>query len=149
MPAPSQILKLVQRGYSHAAIAARLHCSEMHVRRAVEKYRQAPEPTTKPCPDCGAIIHRYCASCNLSKSAGPEIEKTPEPTKHLPGSASKLDVLRQRVERGESLFHEDDNDDYEGCVGGVKGATGHPQSGMGRRSYEETKVVFEKAGYRE
>lgn len=35
-----------------------------------------------------------------------------------PGHEGKLEVLRQRVERGESLFVADDRCDYEGCEPG-------------------------------
>ena len=31
-----------------------------------------------------------------------------KPTKHRPGSAEKVEVLRRRVEAGESLWHPDD-----------------------------------------
>lgn len=39
-------------------------------------------------------------------------------TTAAPGSREKLEILRQRIERGEELFHPDDRADYEGAKPG-------------------------------
>lgn len=40
-----------------------------------------------------------------------------EPTHEPPGTANKIDVLRQRVENGQPLWHDDDKSDYVGVTG--------------------------------
>lgn len=41
-----------------------------------------------------------------------------EPTQAVPGSAAKVEVLRQRLAAGQPLWHPDDRCNHEGLVGG-------------------------------
>lgn len=43
-----------------------------------------------------------------------------EPTQAPAGSKSKIELLRQRVESGQPLWHEDDRSDYSGLTGVVR-----------------------------
>ncbi len=47
-----------------------------------------------------------------------------EPTSAIIGSARKVEVMRQRVQRGEPLFHPNDRRDFEGMVGGSVSTNG-------------------------
>lgn len=38
------------------------------------------------------------------------------PTLFEPGTAEKVDVIMERLERGEALFHPDDNTIFDGCT---------------------------------
>lgn len=44
------------------------------------------------------------------------IPKVGKPTKFEPGTAEKVDVIMKRLERGEALFHPDDNTIFDGCT---------------------------------
>lgn len=46
-------------------------------------------------------------------------KRVPEPTDTVPGSVERIAVYRERVERGERLFHADDSG-CEGVLGGVR-----------------------------
>ena len=50
----------------------------------------------------------------------PEENEDFVPTEAPAGSREKLDVLAQRVMRGEPLWHEDDRPDYSGLTGAVR-----------------------------
>jgi len=56
------------------------------------------------CKKCGrALLIERMAFAESYKAKIPS-----EPTSHLPGSDEKIEVMRARVERGESPFHPDD-----------------------------------------
>ena len=71
------------------------------------------------CDGCGEKT-RYlpcvnCCSKSLVEStfrddflSGNEAPKTPKPTGASPGSWEKIEVMRKRFSRGESIFHDDD-----------------------------------------
>ena len=42
------------------------------------------------------------------------------PTDAPAGSRSKIDMLAQRVQRGQPLWHQDDRSDYSGLTGAVR-----------------------------
>lgn len=42
------------------------------------------------------------------------------PTEAPAGSKKKIEAMRQRVEMGEPLWHEEDRSDYSGLVGAVR-----------------------------
>jgi hypothetical protein len=43
-----------------------------------------------------------------------------KPTQAPAGSKVKLEVLAERVRRGEPLWHQDDRSDYSGLIGAVR-----------------------------
>lgn len=43
------------------------------------------------------------------------IPRRGRPTQFEPGTAEKVNVIMGRLERGETLFHPDDNTTFEGC----------------------------------
>ena len=50
----------------------------------------------------------------------PEAGEQFRPTEAPAGSAAKIEVLAQRVQRGEPLWHPDDRRDYRGLTGAVR-----------------------------
>lgn len=77
-----------------------------------------PEPQTVECPLCSARIDTVpCLKCRLINAAIERVAEEGEPddppfsefpTRFLPGSAHKIEVLRVRESAGESLFHPGD-----------------------------------------
>jgi hypothetical protein len=61
-------------------------------------------------------ILKYGHDEDFSPSAGDEFYPTEAPA----GSKEKLDVLAERVLRGEPLWHPDDRPDYSGLTGAVR-----------------------------
>lgn len=61
------------------------------------------------------------------------------PTDAPPGTAEKIDVLRQRVELGQPLWHDEDRTDYVGLVGIVRPQE-TPRSSPGIRSISSPPV---------
>lgn len=49
-----------------------------------------------------------------------EPTESSEPTKAMPGTEEKIEVLRQRVENGQEVFSERDVDDYDDSIGTVR-----------------------------
>jgi hypothetical protein len=50
----------------------------------------------------------------------PVVDEEFEPTDAPAGSRAKIDVLAERIARGEPLWHEEDRADYTGLVGAVR-----------------------------
>lgn len=72
------------------------------------------ELSTRPARLFGVFID----SLNQMREAEQEVilwspKRVPEPTDTVPGSEDRIEVYRQRIERGERLFHADD----AGCEG--------------------------------
>lgn len=61
-------------------------------------------------------IVKYGHDEDFSPSEGYEFERTECPA----GSRAKLDVMAERVRRGEPLWHPDDRADYSGLTGAVR-----------------------------
>lgn len=77
---------------------------------------EVPHPNLVRCKRCGAMVFMIpCVRCGCSSWRPDEDAwlgvkpKEPEhPTSCSPGSPEKIEVMRQRVSRGESPFHEGD-----------------------------------------
>lgn len=71
------------------------------------------------CVYCGKYASFVpCVNCTPEDSEDSREVDTPllpctEPTSYLPGTAAKLAVMAERVERGEVPFHKDDAGDYK------------------------------------
>ena len=61
-------------------------------------------------------ILQYGHDEDFAPHADEEFESTDAPA----GSRSKLDVLAERVRRGEPLWHPEDRPDYTGLIGAVR-----------------------------
>lgn len=61
-------------------------------------------------------ILKYGHDEDFSPTADEAFEATVSPA----GSREKLDVLAERVRRGEPLWHPDDRSDYSGLTGAVR-----------------------------
>ena len=61
-------------------------------------------------------ILKYGHDEDFAPVAGKEFQGTQEPA----GSRAKLDVMAERVRRGEPLWHQDDRADYSGLTGAVR-----------------------------
>lgn len=61
----------------------------------------------------GVFLKRF-PSNSLTENYKPE--NTPKPTKALPGTNEKIEVLSRRVENNEKLFHDSDKT-FDGCIG--------------------------------
>lgn len=61
-----------------------------------------------PCPKPVVSIHEHMAWYGDEGGFRPNRET--EPTHERAGSANKIEVMRQRVERGECLFSDDDSE---------------------------------------
>ena len=46
--------------------------------------------------------------------------KLPAPTETAPGSIEKMDILRQRLENGEEMFHPLDRCNYDNLIAAIK-----------------------------
>jgi hypothetical protein len=94
-----------------------------------------PKPYREPfvCPKCRSRLFveelgvRFCSNCNRTKcghggyNAGCEepTRSDHQPTSTVPGSREKIEVLRQRVELGQPLWHDEDRQDYAGMTGAI------------------------------
>ncbi|MBN2476526.1 MAG: hypothetical protein JXB62_18070 [Pirellulales bacterium] len=58
--------------------------------------------------------------CGHDEDFAPTETKEFNPTDAPAGSQAKLDVLAQRVLRGEPLWHTEDRSDYSGLTGAVR-----------------------------
>lgn len=71
---------------------------------------------TVRCPKCGREAERVpCQTCaRPEEEPEPEVDETskkrrlPRPTNAVPGTGRKVNVLRQRHDRGQELWHPDD-----------------------------------------
>lgn len=60
--------------------------------------------------ECGEVVHTLDAELAITGSDKHyEPARLPQPTWARPGSLEKIEVLRQRVARGEHLWHERDD----------------------------------------
>lgn len=134
-------IKLRRSGKSFREIAAVLGLDRSTIANICRNIEPEIQPDGPQCPRCVRPViggASMCWNCMKEAELGPKEEKMPEPTRDQPGTHGKIEELKRRYERGESLWNSDDRTDYDGMVGGVKGSIGHPLSGMGRRSYEQT-----------
>ena len=111
--------RMYQKGEGYVEIAVKLHISPNTVRMICRNIVRDPKPTDNQCRQCGEACgtQELCRKCHDYVQVGPAIEKPCEPTKHLPGSPEKVQVLRERLGRGEQLHHPGDASDFTGATG--------------------------------
>lgn len=135
-----QISKLVDSGYSRKAICEKLGLSKSGLRNFAERHRiklerwnsrissqaflaftrsgrySAREVANEFSIELGEVYY-LCKANNIDLAEDVEPPQPAAATGVLPGPA-KVEILRQRVERGESLWHPNDAD-YAGWRGGA------------------------------
>lgn len=76
----------------------------------------------------------YCGPCSDTRIDYP---KPSRPTRTMPGSKARVEVLAARVERGESLWHDEDLTGRETYHGWVIPTTGDPRDARRRVSDDD------------
>ncbi|HID76855.1 MAG TPA: hypothetical protein EYP56_12775 [Planctomycetaceae bacterium] len=58
--------------------------------------------------------------CGHDESFVPHVDEDFKPTEAPAGSRAKVEVLAERVRRGQPLWHPEDRSDYSGLTGAVR-----------------------------
>ncbi len=67
---------------------------------------------------CPVNVFDYIKAFGVDEGFKPT--KLPTPTAAAPGSIEKMDVLKQRLENGEEMFHHLDRCNYDNLIAAIK-----------------------------